>query len=235
MHVQPVHGRAVRGQGHESGGGRGDVQVVDQDTDPAPERRGRADHALGLVEHDPGLITAGGGGVDLGALLAVGDQQIEADPGGEGALAVLSRNGAVGCAEAPETIGALPAKEAADHERLPGRKREALPRPFALGVAQEAEEGDCMLRRLRIEVQTSRARRGEILEVARAGQVDEVVGEDMPVGYGARVGADRVILRSCSSHGRAGTPRTDPRAASRRRGSAYARTASCRIRMRSGP
>jgi hypothetical protein len=29
------------------------VQVVDQDADPALERRGRADHALSLVKHDP--------------------------------------------------------------------------------------------------------------------------------------------------------------------------------------
>ena len=35
------------------------------------------DHALGLVEHDPRLVAGGRGGVDLGALLAVGDQQVE--------------------------------------------------------------------------------------------------------------------------------------------------------------
>ena len=41
------------------------------------------DHALGLVEHDPRLVAGGGGGVDLGALLAVGDQQVEPDAGRE--------------------------------------------------------------------------------------------------------------------------------------------------------
>jgi hypothetical protein len=68
-------------RGHETGGGRGDVQIVDQDADPALQRRGRADHAFGLVEHDPRLIAGGCGGVDLGAVLAVGDQQVKADAG----------------------------------------------------------------------------------------------------------------------------------------------------------
>jgi hypothetical protein len=81
MDIQAVHGAAVGGQGHEAGGGRGDVQIVDQDADPALERWGRADHALGLVEHDPRLIPAGGGGVHFGAVLAIGDQQVEADAG----------------------------------------------------------------------------------------------------------------------------------------------------------
>ena len=129
VHVQAVHGAAVGGQRHEAGGGRGDVQVVDQDADPALERRRRADHALGLVEHDARLIAGGGGGVDLGAVFAVGDQQIQADAGRERALAVLPRHGAVGGAEAPEPVDALPAEQAADHEGLPGREREGLARP----------------------------------------------------------------------------------------------------------
>jgi hypothetical protein len=108
------------------------MQVVDQDADPALQRRGRADHPLGLVKHDPGLITAGGGGVDLGAVLAIGDQQIEADAGREGRLAVLPRHRAVRGAEAPETIRSPPAEQAADHEYLPGGEREGLPGPLAL-------------------------------------------------------------------------------------------------------
>ena len=116
--------------------------------DPALERGRAPDHALGLVEHDARLVAGGGGGVDLGALLAVGDQQVERDAGRERALAVLARHGAVGGAEAPQAIGALPAEQAADHERLPGSEGEGLPGPLALGVAQEAEEVDRMLRRL---------------------------------------------------------------------------------------
>ena len=36
--VEAVHGAGVGGQRHEAGGGGGDVQVVDQDADPALER-----------------------------------------------------------------------------------------------------------------------------------------------------------------------------------------------------
>jgi hypothetical protein len=120
MHVQAVHGAGVGGQRHEARSAGLDVQIVDQHLDPAPERRGGADHALGLVEHDARLVTGGGGGVDFRALLAVSDQQVERDPGRQRALAVLPRHRAVGGAEAPEPIGALPAEQAADHERLPG-------------------------------------------------------------------------------------------------------------------
>jgi hypothetical protein len=135
MHIQAVHGGAVGGQRHEARRGRGDVQVVDQDADPALERRGRAHHPLGFVEYDAGLVAAGGGRVDLGALLAVGDQQVKADAGRKRALAVLARHRAVRGAEAPQAIGALPAEQRTDDEFLPGSKGEGLPGPFALGVA----------------------------------------------------------------------------------------------------
>src|SRR4029453_7620155 len=131
---------------HEARGGGGDVEIVDQDADPAFECRRGADHALGLVKYDAGLIAAGGGGVDLGAVLAVGDQQVETDAGREGALAVLPRHGAVGGPEAPEAIGAFPAEQAADHESLPGRELEGLPGPLALGMTKEAEEVDGVAR-----------------------------------------------------------------------------------------
>ena len=96
MHVQAIHGAGFRGERHEARGAGLDVQVVDQHLDPALERRRGADHPLGLVEHDPSLITGGGSRVDLGALLAVGNQQVEGDAGRQGALAVLPRHGAVG-------------------------------------------------------------------------------------------------------------------------------------------
>ena len=133
MHVEAVHGAGIGGQRHEARGAGFDVQVVDQHLDPALERRGGADHALGLVEHDARLIAGGGGGVDLGALLAVGDQQVERDAGGQRALAVLARHGAIGGAEAPQAIGALPAEQRAHHERLPGSEGEGLAGPLALG------------------------------------------------------------------------------------------------------
>jgi hypothetical protein len=122
------------------------VQVVDQDADPALECRGRADHALGLVEDDSGLIPAGGGRVDLGALLAVRDQQVKTDPGRKRRLAVLARHRAIRGAEAPQAIRSLPPEQNADHERLPASQREGLPGPLALGVAQEAEERDRVAR-----------------------------------------------------------------------------------------
>jgi hypothetical protein len=130
-----------------------DVQVVDQHLDPAPEGGRARDHAFGLVEHDPRLVAGGGGGVDLRPLLTVGDQQVERDPGRQRALAVLTRHGAVGGAEAPEAVGPLPAEQAAGDERLPGRECEGLPGPLALAVAQEAAEVDGVLRRLGVEAQ----------------------------------------------------------------------------------
>ena len=194
----------------------------------------RADHALGLVEHDARLVAAGGGGVDLGALLAVGDQQVEADPGRQRALAVLPRHGAVGGAEAPEAIRALPAEQAADHERLPGREREGLPGPLALGVAQEAEELDRVARRRAIEPEPSGCGRGQVLEMTLAGETDQAVGEDLPLGHSPRVGGDRVVSGR-PSHGPAGTPRTGLRASSRRPGCGSGSSGSCRARRRSGP
>ena len=234
MHVQAVHGAGIGGERHEARGAGLDVQVVDQHLDPALERRRGADHALGLVEHDARLIAGGGGGVDLGALLAVGDQEVERDAGGQRALAVLARHGAVGGAEAAQAIGALPAEQRADHERLPGSEGEGLAGPLALGVAQEAEEVDGMLRRLRIEAQAPRRTAGEVVEMARAGQADQAVGEDLPLGHRPCVGGDRVVSGG-SSHGFAGTPRRDPRAACRRPGSGCGSWGSCRTRRRSAP
>ena len=176
-----------------------------------------ADHALGLVEHDARLIAGGRGGVDLGALLAVGDQQVKADAGRQRALAVLPRHGAVGGAEAPETVGALPAEQAADHERLPGREREGLPGPLALGVTQKAEELDRVARCRAIEPEPPGCGRGQILEMTLAGETDQTVGEDPSFGHSARVGRDRVVSGR-PSHGPAGTPRTDLPAPCRRPG-----------------
>ena len=192
MHVQPVHGAGIGGERHEARGGGGDMQVVDQHLDPAPERRGGADHALGLVEHDPRLVAGGGSRIDLGALLAVGHQQVERDAGRQGTLAVLAGHGAVGGAEAPQTVGALPAEQRADHEGLPGRQREGLPRPLALAVAQEAEELDRMLPRLRIEAQASRCTTGEVRQMARAGQAHQAVGENPPIDHRPGVGGNRI-------------------------------------------
>ena len=46
--VEAVHGAAVGGQRHEAGGGRGDVQVVDENANPALERRRQADELPGF-------------------------------------------------------------------------------------------------------------------------------------------------------------------------------------------
>jgi hypothetical protein len=131
------------------------VQVVDQDAHPALQRRRRSDHALGLVEHDARLIAAGGGRVDLGAVFAVGEQQVEADAGRQRALAVLPRHGAISGAEAPQAIRSLPAEQAADHERLPGRKRKGLPGPLAFGMTKKAEELDCVARSRGVEPESA--------------------------------------------------------------------------------
>ena len=98
------------------------------------------------------------------------------------ALAVLPRHRAVGGAEAPQPVVALPAEQAADDERLPGREREGLPGPLALGVAQEAEEVDRVPGRREIEAQAAPGAAGEIVEMALAGQADQAVGEDPPFG-----------------------------------------------------
>jgi hypothetical protein len=180
MHVEAIHGAGIRGERHELGRGGLDVQVVDQDADPASERGGGAHHALGLVEHDAGLIARGGGRVDLGALLAIGDQQIERDTGREGALAVLAGDGAIRGAEAAQAIGALPAEQAADDERLPGRETEGLACPLAFAVAQEAEEGDGVAGRLEVEAQASTSATLKIIQVALAGQADETVRQNLP-------------------------------------------------------
>jgi hypothetical protein len=43
-------------------------------------------------------------------------------------------------------------------------------------VAQEAEEGDGMLRRLRIEAQASIGPAGKVIQVALTGEADQAVG-----------------------------------------------------------
>ena len=211
------------------------LQVVDQHLDPALERRGGADHALGLVEHDARLVAGGGGGIDLGALLAVGDQEVERDAGGQRALAVLAGHSAIRSAEAAQAIGALPAEQRAHHEGLPGSQREGLAGPFAFAMAQEAEEVVRMLRRLQIEAQASRRTAAKVVKVAGARQADQAVGEHLSLGHRPGIGGDGVDAGSCSSHGSAGTPRRDPRAACRRPGCGCGRTASCRARRRSAP
>jgi hypothetical protein len=232
--VQAVHGGAVGGQRHEAGGGRGDVQVVDQDADPALQRRRRANHSFGLVEHDPRLVAGCGGGVDLRAVLAVGDQQVQSDAGRERALAVLPRERAVGGAEAAQPIWALPAEQAADHERLPGREREGLPGPLTFAVAKKPEELESMARRGGIEAQAACGAVGQILEMALAGQTDETVGEHLSLGHSLRVGGDRVVSGR-PSHGPAGRSRRDPRRSARRPGSGCASSGSCRTRTLSAP
>ena len=172
VHVQAIHRAGVGGQRHEARGAGGDVQIVDQDADPALQCRRGADHALGLVEHDARLVAGGRGRVDLGALLAVGDQQVKADAGRQRALAVLPRHGAIRGAEAPEAVRALPAEQAADHERLPGREREGLPGPLALGVTQKAKELDRVARCRAIEPEPPGCGRGQILEMTLAGETD---------------------------------------------------------------
>jgi hypothetical protein len=47
-------------------------------------------------------------------------------------------------------------------------------------MAQEAEERDRMTRRGDIEPEASRCGRAQVLEMARAGQPDQAVGEDRP-------------------------------------------------------
>jgi hypothetical protein len=94
--------------------------------------------------------------------------------------------------KAPETIGALPAEQTAYHERLPGREREGLPGPLALGVADEAEEVDRMAGRRMIEPEPSGCGRGQVGEVPLAGETDEAVRWDPSLGHGARIGSDRV-------------------------------------------
>ena len=191
--------------------------------DAALQCRRRADHALGFVEHDPRLVAGGCGGVDLGAVLAVGDQQVEADAGGKSALAVLPRHRAVSSAEASQAIRALPAEQAADDEGLPGSKHEGLAGPLALGVTEETEEVDRVPGRPEVEPESSGCGRGEVGEMTLAGQTDEAVREDPPVGHSSCVACDRVLFGRRLSHGRAGTPRRGPRAAARRPGCGSAR------------
>jgi hypothetical protein len=150
----------------------------------------------------------------------------------ESVLLPFFRGTAQYAAEASEAIRSLPTEQTADHEGLPGDEREGLSGPLALGVAQEAEEVDGMARRGGIDAKPACAAAGQILEMARAGQPDEMVGEDLPLGHGARIGGDRVVSGR-ASHGPAGKPRTGPRASARPPGSACASSGSCRTRTQS--
>jgi hypothetical protein len=72
------------------------------------------------------LVAFGGGGVDLGARLVVGDQQDQADAGRERGLAVLARLLEVGGAEAPQPgRRPHPAEDRADLERWNGESSKA--------------------------------------------------------------------------------------------------------------
>ena len=157
------------------------MQVVDQELDPAPQRGRGGDHALGLVEHDPRLVTGGRGGVHLGPLLAVGDQQVEADAGGGRRLAVLPRHRTVGGPKAPQPVVAFPAEQGADEEGLPGREGEGLAGPLALGMAKEAEEVDRMPGSSVIEAQAAPGAAREVAEMALAGQASAAPSQKAPV------------------------------------------------------
>ena len=212
------------------------LQVVDQDADPALQRRRRADHALGLVEHDARLIAGGGGGVDLGALLAVGDQQVEADAGRERALAVLPRHRAIGGAEAPQTVRRA-ASRTGSRRRTPARaraRRSARPtRPWSGEGSRRSRSRAARPRE--VEAQSAGCGRGQVVEMTLAGQTDEAVGEDLPLGHGPRVGRDRVVSGVALATALQERLERVLRAPSRRPGCGCASSGSCRARRRSGP
>ena len=57
-----------------------------------------------------------------------------------------------------------------------GASAKVSPGPLALGVPQEAEEVDRVAGRREVEAQAAPSGRGEIVEMALAGQADQAVG-----------------------------------------------------------
>ena len=91
--------------------------------------------------NDARLLLVGRGGVDLGALLTVGAEQVELDARGQGGLAVFFGDLDVAAAVAARAVLAAPAEEGRDHVLpLPIKQLEGFSRPLAFGVAQEFRE-----------------------------------------------------------------------------------------------
>ena len=65
------------------------MQVIREHAHAPPEARGTQHHALGLPEHDLGLVALGRGTVHIRARLTVEEGQQQADPGRERTLAIL--------------------------------------------------------------------------------------------------------------------------------------------------
>ena len=136
-----------------------------------------------IREADLRLILDGGSGVDLRAGLAIGEEHVQADAGGECCLAVLACDLDVGVTEAPSPVRVLPAKDVPDDELLPRLKTEALPGPLTLGVLEALDEGDDADRRLAIEVPALVEGVVQIAVVSLYGQLYQLAGEDLLVSY----------------------------------------------------
>lgn len=91
---------------------------------PAGHVRRHADHAHRVAEQDHRLITLGRGSIDLGSFLTVRHQAVEADSGNQRAFPRALAGLDIGQAKAAITVVRHPAKQAAHHERLPGREQE---------------------------------------------------------------------------------------------------------------
>jgi hypothetical protein len=107
--VPALQGARVGRQREQGGIGVGLQQVVLEDLHPGVQRGVELHHPAGGVEDDPGLPLVGGDADDLGALYAVGQQPVQPQGGGQGALAVAGRDGderlaGLGSSSTPRTI-----------------------------------------------------------------------------------------------------------------------------------
>ncbi len=101
-----------------------DFLVAPRLLDSGGERRRHVHHRHGVAEQDHGLVALGRGGVDLRALLAIGNQAIQTDPTDQRRLARAFARLDIRQAEPAKAFLGVPAEQAAHDECLPGCEQE---------------------------------------------------------------------------------------------------------------
>ena len=166
----------------------GVVQFVAPDADVSAQQRGVLDHAHGFRVRDARLVHLGGGGVDLRAAFPIELEQVDADAGDLGGLAVFARDFFPNFAESAGAIGAHPAEGERDPELLPGRQLELLAGPFAFAVPVEQEGFERVLRVFLAEPEAALGAGFKVAVVAFDGEPGELADGNLSGQHVAAVG-----------------------------------------------
>ena len=125
------------------------------------------------------LILDRRGRVNLRAALAVGEEHIQPDTGGQRSLAVLAGDLDISVSEAARAVGILPPEDIPQHELLPRLQSEPLSRPLAFGMFEFFDEVDRTQSGFLIEIPSLVERTVEVGVVASDSESDILADENL--------------------------------------------------------